>query len=155
MREVGLLDRLGDAEVGDLDATVAGEEDVGGLDVAVDEPGSMGGVQCLGHLRRQPGRLPRVDRGGVVEALPQRLPGHELHDDGLGAGVGARVVDRHDPGVGEAGGGDGLLAEPGDEAAVRGEVGVEELHRHLARRTSSVPCQTWAIPPEATSSSRR
>ena len=132
LREVGRLDGLGDPEVGHLDAAVAGEQDVGRLDVAVDEPGAVGGVERLRHLGGEPGRLPRVDRRGVVEALPQGLPGHELHDDGLGARLRAGVVDGHDAGVGQAGRRHRLLAEPGDEAAVGGEVGVQQLDRHLA-----------------------
>ena len=46
--------------------------------------------------------------------------------------VGAGVVDRDDPRVGEPGRGDRLLAEAGDEGGVGGEVRVEDLHRHLA-----------------------
>ena len=130
--EVGALGRLGDAEVGDLHPAVAGEQHVGRLDVAVDEPGPVGGVERLGDLGGQPGRLPRVDRRRVVEALAQRAPGHQLHHDRLGAVLRAGVVDRDDARVGEAGGGDRLLAEPGDEAVVGGEVGVEQLHRDLA-----------------------
>ena len=67
----------------------------------------------------------------VVEALPQRAAGDELHHDRLGAPLGARVVDRDDARVREPGGRHRLVAEPGDEAAVGGQVRVEQLHRHL------------------------
>ena len=62
----------------------------------------------------------------------QRAARDQLHHDRLGAGLRARVVDRDDPGVSEAGGGDRLLAEAGDEAAVGGQVRVEQLHGDLA-----------------------
>ena len=130
--EVGALGGLGDAEVGHLHPAVAGEQHVGRLDVAVHEPRPVGGVERLGHLGGQAGGLPRVDRRRVVDALAQRAPGHQLHHDRLGAGFRAGVVDRHDPRVGEPGGGDRLLPEAGDEAAVGRQVRVEQLHRHLA-----------------------
>ena len=47
------------------------EQHVGRLHVAVHETGPVRGVEGLGHLRGHAGGLPRVDRGRLVEALPQ------------------------------------------------------------------------------------
>ena len=69
---------------------------------------------------------------GVVEAIAQRAALDQLHHDRLDPVVGAGVVDRDDAGVGQAGGGHGLLAEPGHEGGVGGEVRVQHLHRHAA-----------------------
>ena len=64
LREVGVLDRLGDAEVGDLHPAVAAQQDVGGLHVAVHEPGAVGGVERLGDLGGER-RRPATGRSGV------------------------------------------------------------------------------------------
>ena len=103
-----------------------------GLTSRWTSPGPVGRLERLGDLGREARGLPRVDRRRIVEPLPQRLARHELHHDGLRAGLRAGVVDRHDPRVGEPGGGHRLLAEPQHEAVVGGEVRVEHLHRDLA-----------------------
>ena len=68
----------------------------------------------------------------LVEQLAQREAGDVLHDDGLVAALAHRVVDGHDAGVVDAGHGHGLAPQPVDEGLVGGQVGVEQLHGHLA-----------------------
>ena len=60
------------------------------------------------------------------------VPVDQLHHDGLDAVVGAGVVDRHDRRVVRAGRRPRPRAEARDERVVGGQVGVEDLHRHLA-----------------------
>ena len=126
--EVGRLGGLGDAEVADLHPAVLGQQDVGGLDVAVDEAGGVGDRQRAGDLGGDVGGDPRVDLA-VVEPGAQGLAAHQLHDDGLDAVVAARVVDVDDRRVRQAGDGDGLVAEAGDERLVGREVLVQDLDR--------------------------
>ena len=122
--------RLCDAEVGDLDPAVPAEQDVGRLHVSVHEAGAVGRFEGLRDLGGQAGRLPRVDRCRIVDPLPQRAAGDELHHDRLGAVLRARVVDGDDARVGEAGRGHRFEPEPRHEGAVRGEVRVQDLHGH-------------------------
>jgi hypothetical protein len=92
----------------------------------VHQPGGVRDRQGAGHLGGDVGRHPRVERA-LVEPLAQGLPPHQLHDDRLDAVVAARVVDVDDGGVRQAGDGDGLVAEPGDEGLVGGQVLVQDL----------------------------
>jgi hypothetical protein len=129
--QVGPLGRLGDAEVGDDHATGGRQQHVGRLDVAVDDAGPVGDDQGLGDAGPDPGRLGLVERA-PVEELAERLAVDQLHDDGLESGGRAGVVDRDDRGMGQAGRGEGLGAEPGDERGVLDQVLEQDLHRHGA-----------------------
>src|SRR5450756_970187 len=64
----------------------------------------------------------------VLEVAPLDVFHHQV----VGAVLDAPVVDVDDIGLVEVGGGLGLLAEPGDEHLVFGELGVEYLHRDCA-----------------------
>ena len=154
--EVGVLGRLGDAEVGHLHPPVAGEQDVGRLDVAVDEPGPVGGVERLGDLGGEAGGLPRVDRRRVVEALAQRL----ARAPAPSRSPRCRPPSRCRRSTRSPGGRGGPRPPPpGGSAATKlpsaARCGWSSLTATLRRSTSSVPCHTWAIPPDATSSSSR
>ena len=117
---VAAVETLGDAEVGEQDATVGRHEDVAGLDVAVDEAGAVGGVEGGGDARADVDRQLRAEPGLHVEQLAQALAVDELHDDGLAAAFGEHVVDGDDVGMGEPGDGDGLAAEAlGDDGIGR------------------------------------
>ena len=73
------LGGAGDAEVGDLDPAVGGDEQVGGLDVAVHDPGGVGDAEGVGGLGEQVAGHVGVERGARVAAArraagPRRAP---------------------------------------------------------------------------------
>ena len=132
--EVGRgLGRLGDAEVGDEQATVGRGEDVPGLHVAVDEAVAVSVVERVGDLGTDGDHPSGRELVLGVEHLAQRRSPHQLHDDGLAVVVvRAGVEQGNDVGVGELGGGHRLLAEPPHEGIVPGQVGQQHLDRHRA-----------------------
>ena len=130
--EVGALGGLGDAEVGDLHPAVAGEEQLAGLMSRWTSPARWAASRASATWAASPAACHGSIGAGSSRRSRRVRPGHQLHHDRLGAVLGAGVVDRDDARVGEPGGGDRLLPEPGDEAAVGGQVRVEQLHRHLA-----------------------
>ena len=74
----------------------------------------------------------RGSRAPSLRRTSRRLrPSTKFHDDEVGVAGLAPVVDPDDVGVGEVGGGLGLSPEPLDEGFVVGELGVEDLDRHL------------------------
>jgi hypothetical protein len=130
---VGRVEGARYAEVGELRAPVLVHEDVLRLYVAVDDAPLVGVGETVGdgcpdarqHRARE--RSPPVDEPLEVAA------GYVLDDyvGGLSPSqhVLARVVDLHDVGVGETGGGASLAPEAG--AHVRAlEVGAQDLHGH-------------------------
>ena len=119
-------------EVGHLDRAVRRQQDVSGLDVAVDHPASMGHLQSGGHFGGDLGRPAGQELPLGVEDIPQRTPGDQLHDDVVGALLLPPVVDRHDVGMAQVGGGLGFLAEPGDEGVGVGVALMHDLYRHPA-----------------------
>ena len=98
-----------------------------GLMSRCTSPAAWATASAPAHLGGDVGGEPGVDRS-LVEPLAQRAAPHELHDDGLDAVVAARVVDADDRRMRQAGDGDRLVAEPGHERLVVGEVLVEDLH---------------------------
>ena len=93
-----LVQRLGDAEVGDQRVPVR-EQDVGGLDVAVDDAVPVGVAQRVGHVAQDPQRLrhrqlavPREpglerlaldQRHGVEQQVVRLAGGEQRHDVGM------------------------------------------------------------------------
>src|SRR5205085_304225 len=94
------------------DHAVAVGEAEGGGHVGGDAGGGVGGRQAL-----------------AAEDVRQALAVDVLHDDVVGRALLAPVVDAHDVGVVQVGGGLRLAAEPGDERRVAGELGEEHLDR--------------------------
>ncbi len=125
-------DRPGQAEVGDLDPVVVGEEDVLGLDVAVDEAGLVGGAERRQDRFEHLERLPRAEVAAGPDQVAQRPPAHELHREEHVALVGALVVDGDDVGVGQPSGRVRLTDEPADELLVVGQARVHDLERDRA-----------------------
>jgi hypothetical protein len=132
--EPRFVGRDGDPEVGQHRVAVLLEQDVLGLDVAVDDPAPVGMLQ--------PGRHPGDDAEGrldrqldlALEAVAQGLPLHVRHrvvHDAVGH---ARVEDREDVRVGEAGGEADLAQE-----AVRAEGGCELRAHDLEGNEAVVP----------------
>ena len=110
----------GQAEVEDLDAAVAGQEDVLGLQVAVDDAFLVRGGQAEGDLAGDlDGACGR--KRAVVEPLAQRLALEQLGDGVSEAVDGAEVVDGQDVGVGERGDRLRLALEAGERRRVLGD----------------------------------
>ena len=72
LRELSLLQHLGDAEIGQHGLAGIGDQDVGGFDIAVDDALLVGVIQGAGHRREEPGGLRPGD--GCANALFQRSP---------------------------------------------------------------------------------
>ena len=105
----------GQAEVGDVGAAVAVDQDVRRLEVAVDDPSPMGVVDGPGDRQDQAGRLAGRDRP-VLEPAGQGRAVDVLADEVAGPVDPAGVVDGDDPGVPEPGAAAGLAEEPLDLA---------------------------------------
>jgi len=121
------LHRPCQTEVGDLDASVVGDEHVLWLDVAMDEPRSVGGGECLQHRVEEHqcllgGEWPEVAQD-VTEGAARDVFHREVHV----LAVGALVVDRDHMAVGEPRRRLGLALEAGDEGLIVGQVGVHDL----------------------------
>ena len=128
---------LGDPEVGELHLPGGRDEDVARLDVPVHQADGVRGVEGAAGLFEHVEGVPHRQRALAGQHVGQRLAHHQLHDQvgqrAAGGGVVdlAVVVDRGDPGVGDACGDLGLGPEPFDELGVGGELGLEHLDRHV------------------------
>jgi hypothetical protein len=136
---VGVVRQLGDAEVEDLGALAAGDlavgdqEDVLGLEVAVDDAAAVRGVQRRGDLAQQPQRLLGRQPTVPLEPRVEGLALEELHHDVRATvGVVAEVEDLHDAGIGDRGGRARFVEEALHDVLVRGQVGLQHLHRRAA-----------------------
>ncbi len=125
-------DGPGQAEVGDLDVAVGGDEDVLGLDVAVDDLGRVGGRQRDEHLLEQLERAVGRHRRFLAHEVAQRAAGDVLHDEIGDVAVAALVEDRDHVAVVELGGRLGLADETVGELLVVAEPVVHDLDRDLA-----------------------
>src|SRR5690606_8511353 len=83
----------GDAEVGDLDLALGGDEHVARLDVAVHDAVAVGEVEGGGDVGGDVGGTVGVQPPLGPQDLGQAAPPHVLHDDEVGALEGAPVVD--------------------------------------------------------------
>ena len=122
----------GEAEVGDLDLAVLGDQHVLGLDVAVHEAGPVGGAERGQHRHHDLQRGAGAEPAERVQRVAQRPARDVLHDEEDVLAVGALVVDGDDVRVGQRRRGLGLADEAGDEVLVGGEPGVHHLDRHDA-----------------------
>ena len=112
LRQVRLgLERLGDAEVHDLDGAVVQDADVGGLDVAVHDVGVVRVGEAVGDRHQDLDLAGDRDRIAALDLLVEVLSGQELLDDVGDAVLDAEVVDRGDVAVVEVPGELGLAEE--------------------------------------------
>ena len=117
-------------EVVQVGVAVTIDEDVLRLDVAVDHAAAVGGPQGAGDLtehRRGAIRGQRAEPEGVGQAAGV----DETHDEVGGAGFAPVVVERDDVRVLESGDQLGLRFEAADERRVVGQLGTDDLDRHL------------------------
>ena len=154
LREVRLgVGGLRQAEVGDLGDAVRVDQDVRRLDVAVDDAVLVGVVDRLADLPHEGEDLLDGDagregrpalRGGLllpIDVVAEVASLQVLHREEVAAVLLSDLVDLHDVGVLEAGGGLGLAREAGDQLAsivllgrglVDPVVELEDLERHDA-----------------------
>ena len=95
-------------------------------------PASCAAFRASASARAEQDRLVDLQPAPAVEQLAQVLARHVLHDDGLVAGVVHGVEDGDDARVVDPCHRHGLAPEALDEGAVVGQVGVQQLQRHLA-----------------------
>ena len=109
----------------------AGDEQIRRLDVAVDDPGGVRGLERVGDLDRERQQQIGLERA-PGDAMLQRRPVEELHDEERAAVLLADVVDGADVGVIQRRRGPRLAAESGQRLGIVGEVGRQELQRDEA-----------------------
>ena len=147
--DVGALDGLRDAEIGQLHRPVAAQQDVGRLDVAVDDAGGMGVVERIRDRTHDLHRAARLDRAARQD-VGERLTVHVFHDEKHGFVVLVDVEDRDEVLVAQRGAELGLALEAARVDvvalarvhALHGDIAVEPLvvgqvdGRHAARAES-------------------
>ena len=146
-RELGALERLGDAEVDDAWA-VRAEQDVGRLEVAVDEARGVDRDERLGESGGEPA-YGGLGQGAVLgDRLLQAGAGDVLRREPGPVGVGVGVDDRGGPEPADRAGHLDLAAEALAEIRVVGQLGPRHLHRDRppARRESEVDGAHGAAP---------
>jgi len=117
----------GEAEVGELGAPILGEEDIGGLDVAVDDALAVRELQGIANLAGDGEGLLGIESGPAQDAAEVGAV-HVFHDEIEVALAGlAEVVHGDDAAMLELGEGAGFALKAGEEIAVGGEFGGEEL----------------------------
>ena len=122
---------LGQPEIENLRVAAAGDEHIRRLDVAVDDPGGVRRLQRVGDLDRE--RQQQIDlERAPGDAMLQRRPVEELHDEERAAVVLADIVDGADVGVVQRRCGARLAAESLQGLGIVGEVGRQELQRDEA-----------------------
>ena len=107
-----------DAEIGDVHLPVVVEQEVAGLHVPVDDAGGMRGVERAGGLV-EPGDRRVVRHSAFTKTIRKGSAAQVFHDDERRPVGLADVEDRHNVGMGERGGGQGLAREARAELVVR------------------------------------
>jgi putative endopeptidase len=126
-----VFERLGEAEVEDLDVAVRRELHVRGLEVAVDDAALVGVLERLRDLQRDRQRFGDRDRS-VREPLREILALDQLHREEAHAVGGVETVDRSDVRMVQRREQTGLALEAGEALGVRGEQVGQDLDRDVA-----------------------
>ncbi len=125
----GGVQGAGDAEV-DQPGAVEGEQHVRRFDVAVDQAQSVDVGERFGEADAEQADGGFGERAVFVDGGREGGAGHVAGGDpGLGA-LGVGVQDRRGPCAADSPGGGDLLAEPGPELLVPGQLGADGLHGH-------------------------
>ncbi len=144
---LGVVESAGDAEIGDLHRAVPGQHDVARFDVAVIDTGLVGHRERTGGIGCYLCGAAGEQRPLGAPDVTQRPTRNELHHHVVGVPVLTEVVDAHDVGVGEVGGGLGFPLEPGDERIVRGELGMQDLDRDGSAQAEILGLEHVGHPP--------
>ena len=107
---------------------LVGEDQVVGLEIAVDDPLRVRVAQARQQLPRDVQRARRRLRPLPVHRLAQGAPGDEVHDQ-IGRALDAEVDHRHAVRVSETAHRARLVLEAAEEGLLRGDPGMQELHR--------------------------
>ena len=110
---LAVVQRLGEAEVGELRLVVLVDQDVRGLDVAVDDGPGVRRLQGPSHLGHEPERTLQRQLGCPDEAV-ERGTVDVFHHEVVERPLAADVVDLEDVRVRQLGRGPGLALEPQD-----------------------------------------
>ena len=131
IRRLGTFgDRLGQAEIQNLDPVVGRNHHVGRLQVPVDDPSFVGGLQASSNLHRVTHGLLQGQRT-VFQELRQRLAIHQLQDEKLPVVHLLEAVDGGDVGVVERCQQPRFALETGQAFRVLGIAGREDLDGDL------------------------
>ena len=126
---VGVLDGLGQAEVGDLGHAVGRQEDVGRLQVAVDDPAFVRRLERFRDLNADGDRLVQRDRP-ARDPIRQVLPADQFHRQEVDRFHTVQAMDHRDVGVIQRSQESGLSVEAGQAlGVVRQRIG-KDLERH-------------------------
>ena len=99
-----------------------GDEQICRLDVAVNDAGGMRSLERIGDLDREPQQPTDLERA-FADAMLQRHPVEELHDEKSAAVLLADVVHSANVGVIQGRGGPRLAPESGQGFGILDEVG--------------------------------
>ena len=124
----GLADLLGQPEVGHMRAAFGVEQDVGRLEVAMHHVAGVGVADRVGDGGRELGGLVGRERP-LADEIGQALALDQAHREVRPRLMLADLVDRHDPGMVELGGGLGLGAEPANLLSAGELAGEDHLQR--------------------------
>jgi hypothetical protein len=128
LRQARLLERAGDAEVGDADAAIVGEQDVAGLQVAVHAVAAVGGGEAVRHLGRDAERVGDPDHPLLAQPLAQVGALDQLEHQERAAVCLAAVEQLDRVAAGDALQDARLAVEPRHRLRRLGRVEVQELH---------------------------
>ena len=117
------------AEVGDLDLALVGDQHVLGFHIAMYQAGAVRGGQPAQHRAEHCGDRMRWHRTALGQQLAKRAALDQLHHQERMPTVEALVVDRDEPGILEPRDGAGLHLESGQELPVARVAGIHHLQR--------------------------
>ena len=124
---VGVAEHRRDAEVGDLDLTVAGDQHVARFDVAMDDATAMREPERRRNIDCDLGRTIGVEHTLRADEIGQAATVDELHNDEVRVVLLTPIEDAHDVGVIQIGRCLRFAAEPLHKGGVCGEVGKEHF----------------------------
>ena len=135
-RRGGVIQCTGDAEVHHLHLAGVGEHDICWFDIAVNNPGFVRGLQCIGYRFENIRRFLGGQSSVLANDISQGAAVDPLHDDiwdGHAIQLGfAGVINRHDIGVIQLARVLGLAVKALTEVDVARHFRAEHLYRYLA-----------------------
>ncbi|WTZ51119.1 hypothetical protein OG716_03340 [Nocardia sp. NBC_01388] len=84
------------AEIGEQHLAGIGQQYIGGLDISMHHTRRVCGGESVQQGRRDSGGLVHREPAPLLDALLQRLPAHQAHDNPRHPVLDDNIVDRHD-----------------------------------------------------------